>query len=211
MTMDEVIAEIKRGLGYRSDKTDEIKAKLRLAQDELERGKTLPRFLINEDESIALTADTNTWTLPSNFIREVDDFGDPNSQFDSDGDIVNLERLPYDVGYSRYGGADAGSVVAYSKRGSTFVFWPTPDEDTTLTISYYAHADDPATASSNAWSENAPGLLIGLAGMMIAADVHDDPAQQKFAVQYAQAKDSLFKEIVADEDANMSYSLGGLL
>lgn len=211
MTMNEVIAEIQRGLGYRSDKTDEIKSKLRLAQDELERGKTLPWFIVNEDETISLTAGVSTWTLPNNFIREVDDFGNPNSQFSSDGDIVNLKRLPYDVGYSTYGGADPGEVVAYSKRGSSFVFWPTPDEDTELTISYYAHADDPSTAASNVWSENVPGLLIGLAGMMIAADLHDDAAQQKFAVQYAQAKDSLFKEIVADEDANMQFSLGGLL
>jgi len=211
MTMNEVIAEIQRGLGYRSDKTDEIKSKLRLAQDELERGKTLPWFIVNEDETISLTAGVSTWTLPNNFIREVDDFGAPYSTFTSDGDVITLKKIPYDVGYATYGGADPGEIVAYSRRAGSLQFWPSPDEDTELTISYYAKQDNPATASTNAWSENAPELLIGLAGMKIAADLYDDRAMQKFTVMYAQAKDSLFKEIVAEDDANMQYSLGGLL
>lgn len=211
MTIDEVIAEIKRGLGYRSDKTDEIKAKLYLAQQELERGQTLPLFIVLEDETISLSADVGTWELPSNFIRELDDFGAPYSTFTVDGDVVNLKKLPYDVGYAQYSGADAGAPVAYSRRANTLRFWPTPDEDTTITISYYAKQDDPRTASTNAWSENAPGLLIGLAGMMVAADVEHDRAEAKFARIYALARKSVFNEIVAQEDANMQYSLGGAL
>lgn len=207
MTLAEVIAEIKRGLGYRQDKTDEIKAKLRLAQDELERGKTLPSFIVLEDQTISLAADAATWALPSNFIRELDDFGAP--AFMANGDVLALRKLPFDVGYGIYSGMAAGLPVAYSRRSQSLRFWPAASEDLELTISYYAKQDDPAMAASNGWSVNAPGLLIGLAGMLLAADLRDDKAYQKFAVQYAQAKDSVFKEIVAGEDANMSYSLGG--
>lgn len=209
MTLADVIAEIQAGIGFRADQVDNIKRKLTLAQQELERGKTLPSFLIVANESISLAVDENTWPLPSSFIREVDDFGGQYASF-SDSDVLNLKKLPYDLAYSYYGGT-TGAPMAYSRGATSLTFFPTPDEATTLSISYYAKQDDPATAATNAWSENAPLLLIGLAGMMVAQDLRDPEAKQDFATRYALGKESLFKETVAAEDANMQYSLGGLL
>lgn len=208
MTLAEVIAEIQAGIGFRSDKVDEIKRKLVLAQQELERGRTLPSFIIIEDEPVSLSANTGTWALPSNFIREVDDFGSP---LVTNNDVLTLKKVPYDSGFAQWGSAEAGTPLAYSRRRASLQFWPNTDTDLEFTISYYAKQDNPATASTNAWSENAPGLLIGLAGMMIAQNLRDPEAKQDFATTYALASKSVFNEIVAGEDANMQYSLGGML
>lgn len=210
MTRDEVVTEIKRGLGYRSDKTDEIISKLRLAQIELEKGKTLPWFLILEDEEMTLIAGDGTFILPSNFIREVEDQGFPGQLFlTRDVDVVHPKKLPYDQAYSIYAGAEEGTPLVYSLRGSSLVFFPPPSEDITMFWSYYAKQDDLLTAATNGWTENAPDVLIGLAGMMIAGDLEHTSAQQKFAATYALASQSLFREIVARDEANMTYSLGG--
>ena len=76
VTRSEAVRRINDGLGFRPDGHSlEPKIILRLqeAQRDLELGKTLPRFLIREDQTVVLLAGAHTALLPSDFIREDDD------------------------------------------------------------------------------------------------------------------------------------------
>lgn len=212
MLRSAAIAEIQRGIGYRSDKTDEIVAKLQAAQRELEGASTLPWFLLLEDESIALTAGDGTFTLPSNFIREFEDLGFPGSVvISTNTELIHVRKLDYDEAYSVYAGADAGTPLVYALRKSTLEFFPAPLVDTTLYWSYYAKASTLNSDIENVWLANVPDLLIGMAGRAIAEDLRDPDAVAKFGARETLWKTWLLREMASREAANRTYGLGSSL
>src|SRR5688572_18012393 len=106
MLRSTAVQRINDGLGFRADGHSlESKIILRLqeAQRELEKGKTLPKFLILEDQTLTLLAGDHTIALPSNFIREDDE----NRIHYTPPDV----NLPYYLSPKRYSDA----VLAYTR------------------------------------------------------------------------------------------------
>ena len=75
MTRDEAVAVLNEGTGFRATGhalTDYYIRRLRQAQKELEKGKTLPRFLVLENQTLTLASAAHTAALPTGFLRPVD-------------------------------------------------------------------------------------------------------------------------------------------
>lgn len=214
MTRTEAVTRINDGLGFRpAGHSLEPKIILRLqeAQRDLESGKTLPRFLIREDQPLTLLAGAHTALLPDGFIREDDDnrlhFFTPTSDIAkylkpkryNDAVIANLrEQGP--IGPSVY-------VI----RTNTIDFVTTADTDYDLVWNYFASDALLTSDSENAWLREAPEWLIGEAGYRIAKDLRDADAVQLFDGLRTQGRAACFGDIIADEDASGPLIMGANL
>jgi hypothetical protein len=209
MDRDTAVARIQQKLGFRTDLVSQIQQALQDAQDQLERGATLPWFLIQEDQTFVITpsvpasATPQEYALPTTFIRDVDEQdGTLRWQKQKPGPQVFLERLDYAVAEKRFYGKTVvtydegvviipsedtqfspGTPIAYVVRANTVRIYPGPDITYNLLWSYYAH-DDNITGSNmtNNWLTFAPYLLIGEAGSLIAEDTRDKEAFDAFQI-----------------------------
>jgi hypothetical protein len=202
------IADVHRGIGFRADQTDNIIAALAKAQDELETGTSLPWFIISEDETITLAAGSGTFTLPTNFIREVEDEG-----LDSfaNSDLSHLDRVDYDMALAQYGDSTYSYPLVYALRKDSLQFFPVPVTELTLTWSYYARQDSLLSATTNAWLDRFPHLLIGMAGVDVASNLRDATAVAKFSKQVNDWRPLLIREMSAREMSNRRYAMGSAL
>jgi hypothetical protein len=211
VTRSEAVVRINDGLGFKpSGHSLEPKIILRLqeAQRDLEKGKTLPRFLLQEDQSTTLLKGQHSVVLPVGFIREADDnrlhFFNPSSDIAqylrpkrySDAVIANLrEQGP--VGPSIY-------VI----RNTTIDFITKADVDYILSWDYYKADAILTTDVENAWLREAPEWLIGEAGYRMAKDMRDGDGVQLFDGLRTQGRAAVFGDIIADEDAGGPLIMG---
>lgn len=190
------VARIQQGLGFRSDRAEEIISALQEEQRDLEKGKTLPRFLLVEDQALSLLTGENAVVLPTGFIRR---FDMPRYTPLSSTVPVFIPWRTYDQAFRAYIQSDpAGPKVAALRQASVY-FFPEADRDYDLTWTYYKAADLLTADIENAWLLNAPELLIGGAGMRIAKDMRNQSAIQLFSDIYKQSRISVFSEEVAAE------------
>jgi hypothetical protein len=203
-------AIIQRGLGFRSDLSSDITTSLQQAQRLLELGRSLPRFLIQKDQSLAITSGSAEISLPTGFIRVVDNEGIRLTD-SSTSEIYFLENLPYDTGVIRFAEVDDGKPQAYSLRSTTLKIYPDRDKAYTGTWSYYKGADLLTTDIENGWLANAPDALIGRAGMLIAEDLKNEAALGKFSRLYKEAWAGMFAEDELRKQADRPLRLGGRL
>lgn len=201
MTKAEAIQRINEGLGFRSISDAVITRRLIEAQRELERGKTLPQFLIQEDAEITLIQGAREIPLPDDFIREYDDGQTWTMRFMSDAAIpirkVDLNSLlilrpPTDPGPPQY----------YVIRSQSLYFGRFADLTYTIAYSYYGHARTLLTNDTNAWTDDPSGYdwLVGVAGYRLASDLRDAGAAKLFAEMRAEGRAALLGEIVAQDD-----------
>lgn len=203
------IARIKRGLDFRTgtDDDDNIILQLQESQRLLEKGKDLPRFLIEEDDTLTVTEGTADVAIPTGFLREVDEEGFHYVDSTTD-ETVWLEKLSYEEAKRRFSESDPGRPIAYAIRKDTFAFFPERDADYDLTWSYYKAADVLSTDVENAWLANNPEALIGHAGMVYARDLNNQGAQQRFMQMYQEAWSGQFAEDVERERDNDPLFMG---
>lgn len=213
MTRDQAVARIQQGLGFRTDKADEIVLALKEAQRQMERGQTLPRFLKVRNAPLSLLANTQTVNLPSGFLRRVT--GDEGRINYSDVTYGPRPRyLPwksYDDGYRAYAEYNPGGPSIAVLRDVDIYFFPLADRTYSLQWDYYKKGDPLNNGGdTNEWldDEQIPELLIGTAGMKIARDMQDAAAVQIFAAMEAEARASLFKDTVLEEDNDGPFVLG---
>lgn len=207
MDRDTAVARIQEKTGFRSDRVAEITNALQEAQDELEKGQTLPWFLLQEDQIFTITppvtpvATPLEVTLPSGFIKESDD-QEGNlrwpqttpgpSVFVQKMDLKEAEtfffaqrRVWWDDGVQVVQPAAntlvAGVPTVYVLRKATIRVYPGPDKVYNLLWNYYTH-DSRLDASNvtNQWLTYAPQLLLGRAGIMFASSVRDSDAVSYF-------------------------------
>lgn len=218
------IRRINAAIGFRPDGhslEDTIKLRLAEAQKDLEHGKSLPKFLLQEDQSITLNAGDSSIPLPSGFLR-IDEDNPPH--------FVNLQSaktifLKKATTYSdavrqietiqRSDSVDLSSVApsVFVVRKDKLDFISKANTLYTLSWSYYKSGDSLENATGNVWLDNDAGSLwlIGEAGYRIAMDIRDADAVGLFDKMRTQGRAATFGDILVDEDAGGPIVMGGTL
>jgi hypothetical protein len=205
MLRSAAISRIQQGLGFRTDLTTVIISALQEAQRDLEGAQTLPWFLINESQSLAVTLASQVVALPTGFLRIVED---EQPYFTLAGDTTFLEKKPFDEAKIFYSGTDPGTPAAYTLRSASMTVWPVPDANYTLTWSFYARGTLLDGEITNTWLTSCPELLIGLAGLLVAADLENEMATKKFGAMYQKWDAWLQQEITARDEQGNARALG---
>lgn len=209
------VQRVNDGLMFRPDGHNlESKIVLRFAeaQRELEKGKTLPRFLLQEGQTLSLVAGTSTVALPTGFIRESDDSLIRYTPSGTDKPTFLERRYYRDAIIAQI--KEENDPVApsiYVIRRSTIDFITTADTTYTLTWDYYKAADAFSTSAENAWLANAPEWLIGECGVRIAADLRDADAVTLFMKMRDMARMSVLGEDFTAELASGPIVMGANL
>lgn len=206
MLRSTAVSRIQRGLGFRTDLEDECISALQEAQREFERARTLPWFLVEEDQTLSVTSGTQTVALPDGFLMEVEDDGLHYTS--TDAGLVYLTKRPFDEAKLYYRDTDAGEPLSYSLRKASLYVFPEPDTNYTLTWSYFKAADVLTSDVENAWLENVPELLIAKAGLILAMDLENADSTKKFAAMFETWNNWLVREIARRESEAMPRRMG---
>jgi hypothetical protein len=217
MTRDEAIAFIKFGLGNRTDTGLDaaIVERMKQAQRLLEQGRSLPYFLKQEDASFALPSGNADVAFPSGFLREIqNETFHYTSTTSASNTVIYLKKVNPREGNTETFTTpdDPGRPRAYAIMESGFRFFPTRNTAYSLTFSYYKTAGTlDSNVADNAWLVNAPDVLIGRAGALIAEVIAHDRAKAAFDQQFMIAWQSAFAETVMREEENDPLRLGARL
>lgn len=208
------VQRINRGLGFRragNTLESEIVLALQEAQRDLERGKTLPRFLLQEAATVTLTLGASTAPLPTGFLRESDE--NPPYYFQSgSAKPIYLERKYLKdarLAWLRDDTTVAKPPKVYAVRLATFDFIVPSDATYTIYMDYYKAADLLTTDIENVWLANAPEWLIGEAGLRIAKDTRDADAVKLFTDMRTAGRAAALADDLARELAFGPLEMGG--
>lgn len=206
MDRNTAIARIQRGLGFRTDLVEEIASAMQEQQRLLEMGKTFPKFLLQEDQTLNLLTGDPSIAFPERFLQVSEEDG--LSYFDADGRRISIPRRPFAEAQATYETYEPQGPLAYSLRANSFYFWPVPDQDYTISLSFYQGAELLTTNIENAWLLHNPDVLIAAAGISIATDLRDASAVQLFTALYNAAMLNQVSKIAQDEVSDMPIALG---
>lgn len=219
MTRGEAVRRIDDALGFRQtghDRTSTIVLRLQEAQRDLEKGKTLPKFLLQEDQTISLLSGEHEVALPTGFIRVDDDNG---LYWIND----NSHLRTYLKAFHNYRDAVASQLTqqrpdqpavqtmvpgAYVIRKSTIDFIVFADRDYEFVWNYYKAGTLLTSDIENEWLLYAPEWLIGEAGYRTALDLRDQGAMQIFDDMRTRARQAIFYDELVDMDALGPYQMG---
>lgn len=207
MDRDGVVAFMQQKLGFRTQLTSACITALQIMQDQLERGATLPWWLLQEDTVFPITPAVpassipQQYNLPTGFIKEPDhQDGNLRLQLTAPGPQIFIEKMDYEQAEKFFFGLrqtwwDGTSIIvqqtgtapspgkpkAYVLRATKVRIYPGPDVAYNLLWTYYAH-DVALTGSNvtNGWTANAPLLLAGRAGVLVSQDIRDADAASAF-------------------------------
>lgn len=214
------IQRINDGLGFRAAGNllePTILLRIQEAQRDLERGKTLPRFLVVEDEEFQVLAGEFNHPLPDRFLRVDDDNLPHYTNLDTFlpqylEPVRNYSDAVLRVTTLQRPGEPAQTVVAprvFVIRQSTIDFITTADRDYTIKWNYFKGGEVLAdSVVTNSWLTNAPEWLIAEAGYRIALDARDDTAKALFDDMRQRARAAVFGEDLADYDAGGPIAMG---
>jgi hypothetical protein len=218
MLRADAVRRINDGIGFRPDGhslEDKIVLRLQEAQRDLEKGKTIPPFLLQEDQTLSLLANTNSVALPTGFIRIDDDnlphyfstdlpsprYLKPFRQYvDAVGYISQVRRFNIQT--------DALAPSVFVIRKGTIDFVSKADKSYSLLWNYYKAGALLTSNIENEWLAEASEWLIGEAGYRIAMDLRDATAKDVFDDMRQRARAAVFGDILADEDAGGPIQMG---
>lgn len=211
MLRSAAVTRIQDGLGFSTRQGDKIVLRLQEAQRELEKGKTLPPFLLQENQTLALLINTSTVARPAGFLRIDDAFkpyfipvGETRASF------LSIKRDFTDALEANFSDELTGPRVLVV-RNTRIDFVYNSDANYTIIWQYYKAADSLATDIENAWLLNAPDWLIGEAGWRMAMDLRDKDAVVVFDNLRKTGRAAVFGEIVAAEEASGPLIMGANL
>lgn len=213
MTRTEAVARINRGLGFRaagSSLDASIVLALQEAQRLLEHGNTLPRFLLQENQTLALASGAHTVALPSGFLREADD---PQMHYFASGsDVPVFVPRKYYTDAARAqlteDTTQASPPVVWVLRNTVVDFVLPANQNYTMYWDYYAAADELTADIENAWLAYAPEWLIGEAGRSIALDLRDRGAVELFGDLRQRGRAAIFGDDIVAELASGPIQIG---
>ena len=207
MDRDAAVARVHVGLGFRTDMTDQIVLHLQEEQRDLERGKTLPSFMLLEGQTLNLLEGTRTVAIPADFLRRSNEqmyFYPPTG----DGRSRYIPWREYAAARTAYESYEAAGPVVAALRTSTIEFFPTADRDYPITWDYYQKGIILTSNVENLWLQHAPELLIGGAGLRLSRDLRNQAGEKLFGQMYQTARTTWFAETVV-EDTEDLLVLGG--
>lgn len=195
MTRNEAIALVQQGLGFRTDLQEAIILAMQEAQRRLEMGRTKPWFLVEEDAELAITAAVQSYDFPTGgFLGFAEDEEPYYTASGATGKTYLAIRDRVDASKA-YNGATTGAPRVLAIRKASFYIEPVPDTSYTVYYSYYKPADVLTADIENVWLANVPELLYNLAGIIVAEDVQDQEAQDKFTTRHLYWSQALVNEI----------------
>lgn len=222
MDRDTAVLRINRGLGFlrpNHTQTNDIIQCLQEAQRDAEKGKTLPRFLLLEDQPIVLPVGEHEVALPSDFLRS----DDSNPLYY----VAVDSHLPHYLSQYRYYREAVLAVTSHQRpdqpamttdapsvyviRQSTIDFITFADMTYNLTWNYYRRDATLESNIENLWLANASEWLIGEAGMRMAADKRDAGAVQLFTRMMQEGRKAVYADDLAFEDAAGPTAMGANL
>jgi hypothetical protein len=208
MIRSAAITRIQDGLGFAIRQSDKIILRLQEAQRELEAGKTLPKFLLQEEQPLSLVAGSRTVVLPERFLRIDDDY---MPYFIASGATAKtyvpiIRSLGDALRDNVADGAGTPPVIVVRKNVLDFVV--VPDVNYTIIWQYYKGAELLTSEIENDWLAHAPDWLIGEAGWRMAMDARDKDAMTLFDALRKSGRAATFGEVIASEEASGMLQMG---
>ena len=216
MLRSAAVRRINRDLGYRPDgwaREGDVISCLQEAQKNFEKGKTLPRFLLAEDQPLTLLVNTHSVAYPTGFLRISDDnplhFFPTGStvptylqqKFYSDAVIANITASS----------TEARAPSVYVLRKGSIDFITTANQQYNLLMDYYKAADLLTSDIENQWlADEGAGAewLIGEAGYRMAVSLKDQSAMQSFDAMRTSGRAACFGELVTQETEGGPLQMG---
>jgi len=211
LTMGDAVNRISEGVGFRASghlQEPMFGRRLQEAQRDLERGKTLPRFLLLEDQTLFLAAGTHNITYPFGFLRDDDDnrihytpigtnvpFYLTPMRYNDAVRVMSMRQRPDEPHLT------TTAPLVYTFRNSDIDFITVADVDYTFNWNYYGQAAIlNAFGDTNLWLQYAPEWLIGEAGERVARSLRDADALAEFQEMKTKARAAIFGDQIAKED-----------
>lgn len=206
MTRDEAVAEVLRGLEFRRSDAGVVLT-MQEVQRDLEMGKTLPWFLLEEAMILVGTADDPEVALPADWLRFSED--DPPTAYNADAELIaELEKGEYNQLRNVWTGSTRVRPLAYSIRKSTLWVFPTPSTVWSVRGSYYKKDALLTSNIENEWLEFAPNVIIAKTGLKMAADLQMPKAIAKFQALEMRSQTALLNETIEREMQGQTYAMG---
>lgn len=142
-----------------------------LVQSRLEGGATLPWFLLTDEEEISTVLNTRSTALPDDYLRSWEYSRPARYVSDSSEDRYSeLASGDYDELQAAYPLPASGPPEAYTISGSSFDWFPLPDDVYPVRWRYYAAqtALNGTDSLTNAWTQNAGDVLLAELGIVCA-------------------------------------------
>lgn len=216
-TVNQLIAMIKVRLSRKSSSVDaDILAEIVAAQERLERGVHLPDFLKTSDDVNVTSGVIDVRTLDPKFIRFNEDVDRAVYFVDPTLDEPEIFIKRYDDRQQMkdvYPGnlTSGGYPRAYSYSFPNLELRPKPTVDipALVRIRYFGRDPTiPAVDATTLWSDGAPDLLAGEAGIIIAKFLRDADAISFFQEMIQRGKAELFGTDVAAGVADTELVMG---
>lgn len=217
MNRTAAVARILEEIGFRPAGTSldtTIINRLKEAQRDLEHGKTLPRFLLQQDQTLSLVAGDHSVALPPGFLRDTDDgirfYTVPG------GKPQFLSRVYYKDGIeaSWYVSETDPDTPArtmapkrYVIRNATIDFITVANANYTLYWDYYKADAVLDSDDENLWLANASDWLIGEAGSRLTA-IGNSQAMNAFAALKQSGRAAVFGDDLALETGGGPLVMG---
>lgn len=207
MLRNDAILRVQNGLGFTTTLLDTIALRMQEEQRDLERGKTLPPFLLREDQTLSLLINTTDVSLPTDFLRRSEFSLRYTPTSETKSKMIPWKRFDEAYEAIQENSDPAGPKIAIL-RTSTIRFLPVANANYTITWSYFRKDALLTTNVENLWLANAPELIIGGAGLRIAKDKRDAAGIQLFGDMYKQARQTWFGETIEQDADDTPFMLG---
>lgn len=209
------VQRVNRALGFRAD-GNSLEAAIALsfaeAQDDLEMGKTLPKFLLQEDQTLSLGIGLHVVNLPAGFARADDERPISFPVTGSTRPKFLQQKRIYKDAVDAYSNSDFNTTgfKVYVIRNSVIDFIINATSATTFTWNYYKYGSSFSLGGENEWllHKSAKWWLIGEAGYRIAYDLRDANAKALFEDMRQKGRAATFGDILAREDESGPLVMG---
>lgn len=216
MLRDDAITRMKRKLSWRTGTTidAQIVQVLQDAQRVIENsglklpnglGVPVPWYLEKVDHEIELVAGTSLYDLPSNFIKEMEDF--PPYALSTEGRRLELIKTIPNAAETQLVPL-MGPPQVYYHAGTKIKVLPEPDAAYVLYLSYVKQGASLETNIENEHLKYVPELLMGVAGEEIANDLRDKEAVTAFQKMALKGMYMLWDQKFRRETSNRRSAIG---
>lgn len=213
MTRDEIVAQIKVLLGFRTDQTNTIIAQIAVTQNHLEREvnwKIYPYFLQTERSDTTITATVDGFDervlKPADWLADMEEDGIWVT--DTEGTENLLVKREENLLRNTFRSDDPGLPQYYSSSGDYYRLFPTPDAAYPLKMRYY-QTDEVITEGTgqNRWMKYASNCLIGRSGLFLSG-AGNNARRDMFSALYQESKEAIERKSFDELTVNRQYAMG---